>query len=229
MKKSFSLPLLPVLALLAACSHTNNLAKFNTRGKSAIFRAHASPSAASSLTVVESPVKNSTVGDIAAAVGSMIIGEKGRKKLEHAIDGNAIAQSISLGTRRTVEDYLGITPVDSMSASPDIIIETEVTSYRLVSSSIGLAVNVSGTSRLIDRRTGKLIWENDENHTVPLSETYLAAATPRPVSAGVSIFNAVRLLDLSEEEIREVVGKAAIEAGREIGESLREDYSEIGE
>jgi hypothetical protein len=80
---------------------------------------------------------------------------------------------------------------------------------------------------MIHRPTGAIVWENSESHTIPLSETYLAPLGPAPVRSGVSIFNAVKLLSLSQEELRTVVARAAMNVGVEIGETLREDIAEI--
>jgi hypothetical protein len=224
MKHLHILLLLPLAGLLAACGHTNNLAKFPVAGKKALFRVHAVPDAASSISVVESPVKN-TVVDLIAAVGSVVISGQARHKLEHAVNGDSIAQSVSLGTQNATSDYLSLRAVAGMQDDPDIIVETEITEYKLLSASAGLALYVSGKSRMIDHATGQIVWEDSENRTVQLSEAYLAAFAPRAIASGASIFNAVQLLTLSEEEIRTVVDNAAMEVGREIGETLRGDVA----
>jgi hypothetical protein len=88
-------------------------------------------------------------------------------------------------------------------------------------------VRVRGNSRIIDRRSGTVIWENAESHTVPVSETYLGIIAPQPITSGVSVFNAVKLLTLSQEQISAIVNRAAVDAGKEIGETLREDVAEL--
>jgi hypothetical protein len=221
------LPFIPIALLLGACGHTNNLAKYNVAGKSAYFRTIVSGDAASAFSSVENPAHN-TITEVLAAVGSVIVTDQAHRKLERAINGDSIARAISNGTQQATSDYLSLHPVQSMADDPDIIVETELTDYRLVSGSLGMAVEVKGESRMIDRRTGRIIWDNSESKTIPLSETYLAALGSRPVRSGVSIFNAVRLLSLSEEEIRQVVDNAATDAGREIGETLREDVADLG-
>jgi hypothetical protein len=120
-----------------------------------------------------------------------------------------------------------VQPVASIDENPEFLVETDLTEYEIVSLSAGLFVKAEGNSRMNHRATGTVIWENCESHTVPLSETYLAGIAPAPVASGISIFNAVQLLNLSEEELREVMGRAAMAAGEEIGETLREDIAEI--
>jgi len=226
MKRFLVLMLLPVVLFLGACGHTNQLAKFNINGRTAIYRATMSGDAASSLAVVESPSDNTTLGVI-SAIGSVVVSNEGRQKLEKAINPDTVSQSVAAGIRQASMEYLSIRPVTDFSQNPDLIIETEVTDFKIVSSSAGLHVRVQGNSRIVERQSGEVIWENSESYTVPLSETYLAALAPQAISSGVSIFNAVKLLNLSEDEIRKVVNSAATDAGKEIGETLREDVAEV--
>lgn len=212
--------------ILTACGHTNNLAKFNIAGKSAIYRTTMAADAASALTIIEPPNDNTVVG-IATTIGSVIVGSEARKKLERALNPDSLAQAVGFGMRQATADYLNIRPVNDWTENPDLIIETTLTDCKLFSSSIGLAIKVRGESRMIERGTGRLIWENSESHVVPLSQTYLAGLAPRAISSGASIFNAIQLLNLSSDEIRKVVHGAANEAGREIGETLREDVADL--
>lgn len=222
----YYLPALLAASVIIGCSHTNNLARYDVVGKTAIYRASTNAGAASSHVMVESPDDNAVAG-VASAIGSVIAGEEGRHKLERAINGDSIAQAVARGIRQATGDYLRLSAVESMADNPDFIIETEVTHYSLVSTTAGMCVHVSGNSRMIDRRTGGIVWENSESHSIPLSETWLAMAGPRLVRSGLGIFNAVQLLSLSEEEIRQVVNEGAAGAGREIGEQLREDVAEM--
>lgn len=226
MKRFFVLMLLPVALLAVGCGHTNQLAKYNINGRTAIYRATMSSDAASGLAIIESPSDNTALGVI-SAIGSVVVSNEGRKKLEKAVNPETVSQAVAGGIRQASMEYLGIRAVEDFSQNPDLIIETEVTDFKIVSSSAGLHVRVRGNSRIIERQSGEVVWENAESHTVPLSETYLAAIAPQAISSGVSIFNAVKLLDLSEDEIRKVVNSAATDAGKEIGETLREDVAEV--
>jgi len=220
------LALLLLAVAVGGCGHTNNLAKYNVQGGTALFRAYASGSAGS-YAHVESPAKHNTVLSILAAIGSGIVSDQGRKKLDDAINRDSIATSVAKGMRQATTDYLSITAVDSISQNPDFIIETEVTDFDVVSGSWGLSMHVRAKSRMIDRKTGSIIWDDAESHTVPLTHTFGAAFAPNAVSSAASIYNAVELLSLSEEEIRSVIDQAAAQAGREIAETLREDIAEM--
>jgi hypothetical protein len=228
-RRFYSLPLVPVLAafFFVACGHTNNLARYDVVGKTAIYRSYAGEGAASSIVVIESPSESSTIADVAAAVGSVIAGAEGRRKLQDAIDVEAIAASVARGIQQSTEDYLRMRAVGSMAEDPDFIIETNVERYEIVSTTLGMCARVSGESRMIDRKTGGIVWENSESHTIPLSETWVALAGPQAVRSGVGIFNAVTLLGLSAEELRKVINEGAAGAGREIGEELRDDVADM--
>jgi hypothetical protein len=169
--KGLLLLILPCVVLLGACGHTNQLAKYNISGRTALFRSFASGDAASSVSVIESPSQN-TVGKVIAAIGSAITSDQARRKLERAINGDSIAHSISSGIRNATADYLSIKPVEGIVNDPDLIIETEVTEYNLVSTAAGISMRVRGTSRVIDRKSGDVVWDDAESYTVPLSETY---------------------------------------------------------
>lgn len=221
------LSLIGVVAI-AGCGHTNKLAKYNISGKTAIYRTYTTASAGS-YAYVESPTKNNTVVDILAAVGSGIASDQGRKKLQNAVNGDSIAQAVGRGISEATVDYLRLQPVASIADNPEIIVETELTQYNIVSGTYGVAIHVRGKSRVIERKTGIIVWEDSESHTIPLSETWVAGLGPKAVRSGASIFNAVQLLSLSEAEIRNVVNNGAVVAGREIGETLRDDVAEMHE
>lgn len=222
------LVLIAILATLgvAACSHTNNLAKYTFSNSKILFRARATGSGAS-FAAINNPVEKNVVTGIIAAIGSGVVSEEGRAKLEKAVNRDTIVNAVARGMQQAVTDYLNVQPVTSIADEPEFLVETDLTEYTIVSLSTGLFIKAEGNSRMIHRPTGAIVWENSESHTIPLSETYLAAFGSAPVASGVSIYNAVKLLSLSEEELRAVVAHAATNVGEEIGETLREDIAEI--
>jgi hypothetical protein len=213
---------------IGGCGHTNNLAKYTVVGRTALFRAAALGGAATSYVAIESPTDH-PVGGLAAVVGSIAVGERGRARIERAVNGDSIAAAVGSGIRQTTTDYLGLQPVASMADDPAFIVETSLSEYALVSTVLGVCIRVTGESRVIDRASGGIVWEDRETHTIPLSQTYVASAAPRIVRSGASIYNAVDLLTLTDEELQRLVSEAAREAGREIGEELREDIADLRE
>lgn len=220
------LALAATTTLFIGCGHTNNLAKYNVAGKTALFRVYSSTTG-SSFAVVESPDNDNVIADIAAALGSGIMSDQARKKLQNAAQPDSITAAVAKGMWSAATDYLGLRPVDNIADDPDLIVETELTEFKLVSGSGGIVARVKAKSRIIDRRTGGLVWDNSESHNIALSNTLPGLFGPDVVQTGVGVFNAIQLLNMSEEDIRTVLNAAAETAGREIGETLREDVAEM--
>lgn len=210
-------------AFIVGCGHTNNLAKYDVAGKTATFRAYSSTTG-SATTAVDSPDDESTVANIAAIIGSGILSDQGRRKLQRAINTDSIAQSVARGIWSSSTDYLSLRAVEK---DADFIVETELTDFKLISTSSGLRARVCAESRMIDRRTGGLVWEDSEAHNITISNTWVASLGPDVVQTGASVFNAVQLSNMSEEEIRTVINQAAEQAGKEIGETLRKDVAKM--
>lgn len=219
---------LAAATLITGCGHTNNLAQYNIAGKTALFRVYASTTG-SSFAVVESPKEDNLVADIAAAVGSGILSDQARKKLQNAVVPEEITEAVSKGMWTAATDYLALRPVHNIGDDPDLIVETELTDFKLVSGSSGIVARVKAKSRIIDRRSGGLVWDNSESHTINLSNTLPGLFGPDAVQTGVGVFNALQLVNMSDDEIRRVINSAAEVAGREIGETLREDVVEMRE
>lgn len=223
MKRTFAVLLFGMT--LVGCGHTNRLAEYPVNGRKALYRQYVAPEAPSSWVIVESPTEN-TVVNIIAGLGSAIASDQARRKLDRAVNGDSVAKYLAQGIYMATTEYLSIRPVQSIDDDPDLIIETEVKEYKIVSASTGLGIYTRGESRIIDRRTGVIVWENSESHLYPLSNTLLAPIGGRAISSGASIFNAVQFFAMSEEDIRSVVGNACVATGREIGDVLREDVSD---
>jgi hypothetical protein len=226
MKRLLFLPALPLVLLLAACGHTNQLAKYNVKGQTATFRAFASGSAASSEVRIENPDMGSGFGLLQKAVASAT-DDEGFKKLQRATNGDSIASAVGEGVRQSMVDYLTIKPVANGATESNLIVETEVTDYSLIASSSGTSVHVLAKARVIDRKSGEVIWEDLKSHTVPLSDSYFATTIGGNVATGMSIANIAKLYALSEEQMRTVIHDAARDAGKEIGDVLREDVAEL--
>lgn len=212
-------------AVVAACGHTNNLSRYDVVNKTALVKSFSSARGESS-TSVASPSAG-VVADFVAIIGSGVLSDQARRKLESAIVPDSIAAAVAEGMWNSATTYLNMKRVQSLEDSPDFVVETELTEFNLNSSSTGLSALVCAKSRMIDRRTGGIVWENSKRHTVNLSNTTLAAIAPDPIRTGVGIFNATKLLTMSEEEIREVVHSAAARVGTTIGDVLRKDIASM--
>jgi len=214
------------MALLAACGHTNQLAKYDVKGQTAMFRSFASGTAAKSEIRVENPDMGGGFGLLQKAVGSAT-DDAGYRRLQHATNGDSVAAAVSQGVRQAMVDYLTVKPVANGSTESSLIVETEVTDYSLIASSSGTSVNVMAKARVIDRKSGEVIWENAENHTVKLSDTYFATVAGGAAVPGMSLANTAKLYALSEQQMREVIELGARDVGKEIGYVLGEDVTAL--
>src|SRR2546428_7620443 len=112
------IPLIALAAAIAAgCGHTNNLAKYNVAGHTAYYRTSTAGDAAGSFAWISSPSDN-LVAQAVTAVGSEIVGDQARRKLERAVNRDSIAHSVERGMVQATSDYLMLKPVESMEQNP---------------------------------------------------------------------------------------------------------------
>ncbi len=220
-----TIPLFLSLLLIVGCSHTNNLSRNDLNGGTAMYRTLVSGDAASSSISVDNPT-NHWAGDIAAMIGSAVLSSEASSKLDRAIRADSIAVALAAGMRQAVTDYTGLKTAAGAAENPTYIIEVELTEYSLVSGSTGISASVCGTARIIERAGGRLLWEDSEATTVPLSSTnYITTGREENTAQGAT--NAALLLDMEESEIRGFIGGAAGATGRLLGDQLREDLAEL--
>lgn len=217
---------LPLLLLGIGCGHTNNLARYKIGGRTAYFRTLVTGSAGSSISV-DNP-SDHWAGDIAAIVGSIVLSDQASDKLARAINADSIALALGQGVEQSTIDYFDLHPVASLGDGPEYLVETELTEYRLISTAEGISAQVCGTSRIVHRASGAIVWEDSENRTVPLTVTTPSGDGTEARSAS-SATNATLLLSLEENELRRIINDAALTVGREIGDTLRDDLAELNE
>ena len=104
------------------------------------------------------------------------------------------------------------------------IIETVIENCQLVTGPSGVKIRVQAFSRIIDRQSGNIVWDDSETQTVPIQRN---DGYDKDNSSTLNkVFNAVQLSSLSEKEIQNVVDESAKSAGRMMGETLREDVAD---
>jgi hypothetical protein len=117
-------------------------------------------------------------------------------------------------------------PVDTVSDKPDYIVETRFERFRLNSSSIGVFANIDSKIMIIDRKTAKTVWENHESSHVPIYDVVISHTGSKIIRTTKSIINAIRLMQMTEEEIVIAVNISAAEVGKEQSDQLREDIAD---
>jgi len=218
--------LLAIAAMATGCSHTNNLAKYNLRGKPVMFRTYASGGGSSTVSV--SNPTDSWIGDIAAIAGSIVLSSQAQKKLEKAVNIDSLAANLTLGVRQSAIDYFELRPPMDSSETPEYLVEVELTDYALHSGSEGVAARVDGEARIIHIPTGEVVWDNWEGKVIPLWGNSSGSDT-READAASSGGNAVGLFNLEENDIRRILSEGAMTVGRYLGDELREDFAEMHE
>lgn len=163
-----------------------------------------------------------TVGTIGSAIATSSV----ESKIARSVSPDSLSWSVASEFERSLEMYAAIVPVRSLGEKPDFIAETLLERYELSSAPSGVFAKVSITSRIIERGTGKLIWENSESKTIGLSNLS-PAGVHTPIGRRIGgIMNMIQILSMSSENVRGVLLAAATEAGRKMGETFREDISE---
>ncbi len=159
-------------------------------------------------------------------IGSAIATSSVESKIARSVSPDSLAWSVASAFERSLEMYAAIVPVLSLDEKPDFIAETLLERYELSSTQSGVFAKVSITTRIIERGTGTLIWENSESKTIGLSNLS-PAGVHTPIGRRIGgIMNMIQILSMSPENVRGVLLAAATEAGRKMGETFREDISE---
>ena len=149
-----------------------------------------------------------------------------REKLQRALNPDSISFSISKGIEEGLITYYEMKTVDTLSDKPDYIVETRFERFRLSSNNIGVFANIDSRVMIIDRKTAKTVWENHESSHVPIYDVVISCTGSRTMRTTKSIINAIRLMQMTEEEIAIAVNISAAEVGKQQSDQLREDIAD---
>lgn len=218
--------LLLVALLVSSCSHTNELKKYSFDRKSIEYKHRVSGDAASGGSYL--PSTGSVIGDIVGSVGSAVLSGKVAEKLDRSAKPEKMAESISSAIQEATNNYLQVA-LANLGTSSDYVFETDLVEYRLSCSSTGIQVQAEAYCRLLERRTGRLVWDDCESKTVYLTRNGAVILAPAAVGAVVGAISCTELLDMSEEDIRKGLDGAAREVAYLLSETLREDVAEMHE
>ncbi|MBC8485182.1 MAG: hypothetical protein H8D45_03970 [Bacteroidetes bacterium] len=195
---------LTILSLLFLnCSHTNELAKFNLVNKTVLFKYYSNSDLARVNVSIDNEYlyKDNPFTVILTDIGESYAESEIIEKLQRALFPDSISSSISKGIEEGLITYYDMKPVDTISDKPDYIVETRFERFRLSSSRIGVFANIDSRVMIIDRKTAKTVWENSESSHVPIYDVVISYTGSRIVRTTKSIVNAIRLMQMTEEEI----------------------------
>ncbi|MES2766941.1 MAG: hypothetical protein V4642_13790 [Bacteroidota bacterium] len=188
-------------------------------GKTALYRYRTAEAALSTDVNVTSQSGNPVIS-IAESIGSGIAGWKVAEKLQNAVNEDTLASVVSEGLESTSQMYCSVKFVESLDDNPDLIFETEVLEYSLMSNEAGAGLMVRARTRLIERSTSRELWDSEESRFISFSETGYSFS---PIGSTVSsLLNLQELLAMPDEKLADLMYTAAFHAGEYFGEELRE-------
>lgn len=223
------LPVFAISALLYGCTHTNNLAGFNIVSSKILFKKYVSYDLSKVNVDINTGYGNDTKSIIGVILGGLASGyteEQVKEKFRNAINGDSISTNITDGIKEGLLTYYRITPVKALEEDPKFIMDTQLLKFYIESNSYGIYVKAHTKAILTDRNTARTVWENDETSSIPLYDVYIPSFGSQTIQTSKSVLNAIRLMNMTEEELRFAINAAAEEVGRMQSETLREDIAD---
>jgi hypothetical protein len=215
-----------VCALCGCGTHINSFGTFNLSNKNFMLRQYVSPGLTRvNVNAGENYYENNLVAVILSNVGGTIAENSVREKINSAINPDSIAYSISKGIGEGLKTYFYANIVESLDENPQFITETRLEKFTIISNSSGIYAAVDSRVIITDRGTAKTVWENTESSDVPIGDVVYDFTCNRYIRTAKSVINAVRLMQMSGEEISAAVNIAAEESGKRQCDRLREDIA----
>jgi hypothetical protein len=227
------LTLLLVGIILASCAHTNELAKYDLAGKSILYKTKIAPEARTvSITTYNSQNYNNagkkkstetSILESLASIGESIISSDKESKLQEMVKPELMVSSIADGMKDALSTYLEINEVESIQDQPDFICDITLDNLQLQVNKNSTMIYASASSRIIDRNSGGLVWEDSESSTHPLNQNYNASKTTKLEEDAINILT---LATLDEDLVNAMLSAAIDDVGFNLAETLREDVFE---
>ena len=230
MKPSYTIKLLLLFGVIAmsGCSGVNEFARYDIRNSKILFKSSAKHSASNVRVNITKPdivSDNNPVEIILTEVGENIFSSNVQEKINRAYQPDTVSSRLSDGLKTGLGDYFNFTPVPAQSDNPDYLFETRLEKFELGSGSYGIYAGISAEVLIVDRKSAKTVWKNTERVSTPLKEAYYSYYPDKRVRTATSIINAVRLMNMTEEEIRDAINFTAEELAYELTDVLRNDIA----
>jgi hypothetical protein len=223
--KFLTIFILPAI-IFFGCAHTNELAKYNLTNKNILFKQCVNPALTRvTVDINTSYESNNPFVVILSDIGSLYSEGEIREKIQKAVNADSIVKSISEGLKDGLNTYYRINAVSSLDENPNYILETKLEKFRLSSNSYGIFATVECTALITDRNSAKTVWENTESNSIPLNDVIISYGETTLVRTTASVINAIRLMNMTDEEIRTAISYAVKEAGKNQSDQLREDIA----
>ncbi len=220
--------LLPVIILgLSGCgTHINRFARFNLTNKNFLLKRYVNPNLTRiDVDIGERYYDNDLISVIFTNAGGIVTENSVREKIQNAVNSDSLVLAVSDGIGEGLKTYFYANTVESLNENPQYIAETRLERFRVVSNTSGIYVMIDTRVIISDRGTAKTVWENTECAKVPIGDVIYDFMCNKYIRTTKGVINAVRLLQMSEDEIRAAVNIAAGEAGKRQCDRLREDIA----
>ncbi len=228
----FVVSLLAVVVVVG-CTHTNNLAEFDVRNATYVFIDKTGPEAreVSIQSNASSGAKknDSDIGTLISGVAVAGVTAGKQAELADKVNTENLIEHISKGMQQSLELYLGAEISENTSDRPDFIVENTLTKCELCIGVSSTYLAVSAHSRILERATGKLVWENAETRSIPLNEALNLRLGTFNNDIEAQAFVLAKILAMPTDGINQKLGAAAEGVGAEMAETLREDIVESEE
>lgn len=218
-----------ISVFIYGCTHTNNLANFNIASSTVLFKKYVSYDISKVDVQINTGYGNDTKSIIAVILGGIGSGyAEGQvdQKFRNAINEDSISNNLLNGMKDGLLTYYRIKPATGLEDDPRYIMEMQLLKYYLESNSYGIYIRARTRAILTDRNTAKTVWENEETSSVPLYDAYIPDFGSQTIYTSKGIINAIRLMNMTEDELRYAINAAAEEVGKMQSETLRKDISE---
>ena len=219
--------------IISSCSHTNNFSQYNMEKTKVLFE-KALGSDINKVHQYSSNTHSKKESDAeffsrtALSIGSAFIGNDIEEKFTKAVNPDSVASAISLGIKNTLIKYFQIQSEYDVAGDYDYICIVALDKCEITSGSAGIYLNVGATSRITDRKTGGIVWEDSENENIQLR---FSTANYNSKSGLERTFDdatqVAMLASLTENEIRKAVFNASSEISRLFGQTIQEDFMEM--
>ena len=223
----FQISFLFVILAFYGCSGVNEFARYDITNSTIYFKSTAKYSASNvRVNLGDKFFSNKNpVEIILTEIGEGYSESEVQEKVNKAYNPDSTAGSLSEGIMGGLRDYFNFTPVESSSNNPAYLFETRLEKFELVSGSGGIDARISAEVLIVDRKSAKTVWRNTHSVRTSLKESVVGYYPDGKVRTVVSIINAIRLMQMTEDEIRNAINVTTEELSYELTDVLRYDIA----
>jgi len=152
-----------------------------------------------------------------------------KEKLDRTIIPDSVTRIISDGIKEGLTTYYEVVPVESPDDDPDYIVETQLNGLSLSSNTYGIYLNVDTKIIITNREKNADAWISEICSSYPLRDIITGYSDNPWIRTTGGIINAVKLLQMTDDEIKNAVKITVQDVSKEQMERLKQDIQESTE